>query len=108
MRHQNAWLRWSVVCPRSKDDFKHLCRKITHTIMEKEQKHNAASLSFDDQTKRKIAKFIKEFFVRNPIHAMVSFERGDGCGADGACVRRASCPTTRTHGGASEPSWAMV
>ena len=79
--------------------------------MEKEQKHNAASLSFDDQTKRKIAKFIKEFFVRNhppspspdAIHAMVSFERGDGCGADGACVRRASCPTTRTHGGASEP-----
>ena len=71
--------------------------------MEKEQKHNAASLSFDDQTKRKIAKFIKEFFVRNPIHAMVSLERGDGCGTDGACVRRASCPTTRTHGGASEP-----
>ena len=34
--------------------------------MEKEQKHNAATLSFDDQTKRKIAKFIKEFFVRNP------------------------------------------
>ena len=31
--------------------------------MEKEQKHNAASLSFDDQTKRKIAKFIKEFFA---------------------------------------------
>ena len=63
---QKVWLRWSVWGGRSKDDFKHLCRKITHTIMEKEQKHNAASLSFDDQTKRKIAKFIKEFFVRNP------------------------------------------
>lgn len=49
-----------------KDSFKYLARKITHTIMEKEMKHSSQNLKVNDDTKRKVAKFIKEYFKKLP------------------------------------------
>jgi hypothetical protein len=55
---------------KDKEDFKHLSRKITYTIMEKEQKKvGGGAPKFDpENTGKKVGKFIKDFFSRLPNH----------------------------------------
>jgi hypothetical protein len=47
----------------TKEDFKHLARKLTHLVLEKEKKFSDQKL-LSDEIKRKIIKFVDTFFSR--------------------------------------------
>ena len=67
---------------RSAEDFKHLSRAITHTIMEKERRDNPVGLTVDGQVKRKIEKYIARLFSKMPDngHGKHVYVRGGiGC-----------------------------
>ena len=67
---------------RSTEDFKHLSRAITHTIMEKERRDNPVGLTVDGQVKRKIEKYIARVFSKMPDngHGKHVYVRGGiGC-----------------------------
>ena len=67
---------------RSAEDFKHLSRAITHTIMEKERRDNPVGLTVDGQVKRKIEKYIARVFSKMPDngHGKHVYVRGGiGC-----------------------------
>lgn len=61
---------------KTKEDFKHLARKLTHLVMEKEQRHALAKAQkrggnaavpiykFDEQKQEKIAEFVGSFFEK--------------------------------------------
>jgi len=55
----------------SKEDFKHLARKLTHLVVEKEQrgsllKKHKRGLTFNEKVKKKVSKFVDEFFDKLP------------------------------------------
>lgn len=48
----------------SKEDYKHLARKLTHLCIQKEKKHNSNSvLTLTPEVEKKITKFVKNFIV---------------------------------------------
>lgn len=56
----------------SKEDFKHLARKLTHIIVEKEHKrHNHSAPGLSDEVRKKAKRFIDDFFAKldMPYHS---------------------------------------
>jgi hypothetical protein len=53
----------------SKDDFKHLCRATTHTVIKIEREHNPVGITVDATVERKIEKYIDLMFKKMPKDA---------------------------------------